>query len=70
MSQCQYDYKNLAYYGPLNPASNKTYELLENLFNEVFQLFLDDYIHLGGDEVETICWLVVKYSLVFSIIFF
>ncbi|CAH8636712.1 unnamed protein product [Schistosoma bovis] len=56
MSQCQYDYKNLAYYGPLNPASNKTYELLENLFNEVFQLFLDDYIHLGGDEVETICW--------------
>ncbi|VDP39084.1 unnamed protein product [Schistosoma margrebowiei] len=55
MSKCQYDYKNLAYYGPLNPASNKTYELLENLFNEVFQLFLDDYIHLGGDEVETIC---------------
>ncbi|CAH8572687.1 unnamed protein product [Schistosoma turkestanicum] len=52
MSQCS----KSGHFGPLNPVSNNTYEFLENLLREVFQLFLDDSIHLGGDEVETICW--------------
>ncbi|KAK4475797.1 hypothetical protein MN116_001053 [Schistosoma mekongi] len=56
MSQCQHYSKGYGYYGPLNPATNKTYTFLENLLGEVFKLFLDDYIHLGGDEVETECW--------------
>nr|CAH8869900.1 unnamed protein product [Trichobilharzia regenti] len=53
MSQCS---QKTGYFGPLNPALNRTYTFLEKLFNEVFSLFVDEYIHLGGDEVETVCW--------------
>ena len=42
---------------PLNPQSNFTWELLDGFIgNEVVNLFEDDFIHLGGDEVNTACW--------------
>ena len=41
---------------PLNPASNFTWELLTGLIDEAAKLFIDDHMHLGGDEVNTQCW--------------
>ena len=33
-------------------ASNpKSYQFLEDIFDEVLKLFPSDYIHIGGDEV-------------------
>ena len=42
--------------GPLNPASNGTYEALWALIRETASLFPDSYLHLGGDEVPFNCW--------------
>ena len=42
--------------GPLNPASNGTYEALWALIRETASLFPDSYLHLGGDEVPFDCW--------------
>merc|ERR1712166_183423 len=52
---------------PLNVASNKTFELITDLLGEMTGgktsapgapsgLFPDNFIHLGGDEVNTKCW--------------
>lgn len=53
---------------PLNVASNKTWELVGDLLQEMTGgrasepgnpspgLFKDNFIHLGGDEVNTGCW--------------
>jgi len=48
--------------GPLNPATNQTFDLIDNFLGEVTGgkqgggLFYDDLLHLGGDEVDTSCW--------------
>jgi len=52
---------------PLNVASNATFALIGSLLGEVTGgkasaagapsgLFPDDFVHLGGDEVNTACW--------------
>lgn len=53
---------------PLNVATNTTFELIEDLLGEMTGkrssepgnpspgLFKDNFIHLGGDEVNTDCW--------------
>jgi len=52
---------------PLNVANNETFELITDLLSEMTGgatsqpgapsgLFPDDFIHLGGDEVDTSCW--------------
>ena len=40
----------------LNPIQNFTYDFMKLLFEEVRYLFVDEYIHLGMDEVYYDCW--------------
>lgn len=40
----------------LNPSRNYTYQFFKSLFIEMKQLFKDEYIHLGADEVWHDCW--------------
>eukprot|EP00010_Vexillifera_abyssalis_P001441 CAMPEP_0201557060 /NCGR_PEP_ID=MMETSP0173_2-20130828/59379_1 /ASSEMBLY_ACC=CAM_ASM_000268 /TAXON_ID=218659 /ORGANISM="Vexillifera sp., Strain DIVA3 564/2" /LENGTH=351 /DNA_ID=CAMNT_0047969697 /DNA_START=535 /DNA_END=1586 /DNA_ORIENTATION=+ len=44
-------------YGPLDPSKNSTYQFLNDLYTELSKVFIDDYFHLGGDEVPFQCWL-------------
>ncbi|KAL5021202.1 hypothetical protein ScPMuIL_000357 [Solemya velum] len=44
------------YLGPMDPSKNETFRFLKNLFNEVFHVFKDKFVHLGGDEVPMTCW--------------
>ncbi|XP_054715055.1 beta-hexosaminidase subunit beta-like [Uloborus diversus] len=40
----------------LNPMINDTYRIFKILVEEVKQVFRDEYIHLGMDEVYYACW--------------
>ena len=43
-------------FGPMNPISEKVFEILKLFFNETKAVFFDEFAHLGGDEVEATCW--------------
>ncbi|KAK3097517.1 hypothetical protein FSP39_010397, partial [Pinctada imbricata] len=45
------------YLGPMDPSKASTYEFLAQFFKEAIQLFPDDFLHLGGDEVPIECWM-------------
>lgn len=44
------------FYGPLDPTKNFTYEFVNNVLEEARNVFPDDFIHLGADEVDSKCW--------------
>ena len=41
----------------LNPAMAETYEFLRRVFSEIATLFPFEFVHIGGDEVDTKSWL-------------
>ncbi|KAL1530105.1 hypothetical protein AB1Y20_001026 [Prymnesium parvum] len=41
----------------LHPLLEATYEAIESLLREMADVFPDEYVHLGGDEVDGECWL-------------
>ena len=42
--------------GIYNPANDETFEFLDDVLTEVFQLFPGKYVHIGGDEVPKDTW--------------
>ncbi|XP_035665449.1 beta-hexosaminidase subunit beta-like [Branchiostoma floridae] len=47
---------DIYYLGPANPARETTYTFMRKLFEEIRELFADEYFHVGGDEVRFQCW--------------
>uniref|UniRef100_A0AAR5Q2S4 beta-N-acetylhexosaminidase n=1 Tax=Dendroctonus ponderosae TaxID=77166 RepID=A0AAR5Q2S4_DENPD len=43
-------------FGPMDPTKDSTYSFIKELFSELRALFIDPFIHLGGDEVDFDCW--------------
>ena len=41
----------------LNPLKEETYDLIERLLAELGSIFPDEFVHIGGDEVDGDCWL-------------
>ena len=41
----------------LHPLRERTYEVVASLLTELAAVFPDEYIHLGGDEIDAECWL-------------
>jgi len=41
---------------PLSPAKEEVYEYLQNILDEVLDIFPSHYIHIGADEVEKDTW--------------
>lgn len=41
---------------PLSPANEDVYEYLQNILDEVIDIFPSKYIHIGADEVEKDTW--------------
>ena len=42
--------------GNLDPTMNKSYNMILNLVQDLFNIFDSKYIHLGGDEVNYYWW--------------
>lgn len=49
--------RNFGIFDPVfNPTNPQTYIHLEKFFSEMFELFPDEYFHIGGDEVKGKDW--------------
>lgn len=43
--------------GQLDPTKDKLYDILEDIYREMYDAFQrPDIFHMGGDEVSTSCW--------------
>jgi len=54
LTTCQHDHQVL--YGAMNPVRESTYKFLDKFLGEISHVFDDDFIHVGGDEVDLTCW--------------
>ena len=44
-------------WGPVNPSKDTNYVVLDEMWGEIRDVFKDDFIHIGGDEVPDNCYL-------------
>jgi len=42
---------------PINPTVPETFDLIEAIYKDLNDVFPDEFVHVGGDEVEFNCWL-------------
>ncbi|KAB0369855.1 hypothetical protein FD755_018848 [Muntiacus reevesi] len=56
LTPCYYAREPSGTFGPINPILNSTYSFLSKLLKEISTVFPDEFIHLGGDEVNFGCW--------------
>ncbi|GLV43438.1 fused lobes [Carabus blaptoides fortunei] len=56
LTTCYTNSKPNGYLGPIDPTKNSTYRFMETFFREIVGVFPEQYVHLGGDEVDFDCW--------------
>ena len=57
LTPCEDNGKETGIFGPMDPTSDSTFEFLNALFEEIVNKFPDNYLHLGGDEIDLkSCW--------------
>jgi hexosaminidase len=44
------------HYDIMNPYSDFTYKVIDGVISHTSSVTIDDYIHIGGDEIDTGCW--------------
>eukprot|EP00095_Tigriopus_kingsejongensis_P004123 maker-scaffold122_size333723-snap-gene-2.35 protein:Tk04123 transcript:maker-scaffold122_size333723-snap-gene-2.35-mRNA-1 annotation:"beta-hexosaminidase subunit alpha-like" len=43
-------------FGPMDPTKESVFVFLEQLYQEISEVFPEKYVHIGGDEVSFKCW--------------
>lgn len=59
LAQCKGEGEDVAgqhQHESMDPTSEGVYQFLQDFFSEVGRVFPDEYLHLGGDEVNITCW--------------
>lgn len=56
LTPCYTSGKPTGTYGPINPLPDSTWSFLQKFYTEIVNVFPDNYIHIGGDEVSFDCW--------------
>ncbi|XP_064649771.1 beta-hexosaminidase subunit beta-like [Lineus longissimus] len=56
LTKCYSGGKPSGSFGPIDPSVNTSFAFMEKLLKEIFAVFPDKYVHLGGDEVSFTCW--------------
>lgn len=44
------------YNAQLDPSLDLTYEVGHGIYSDIQEMFVDPYLHMGGDEVFGSCW--------------
>lgn len=55
-------------FGPIDPSRDQNFKFMRSLLKEIDNVFPDDYIHIGGDEVNYDCWFVLVAFIFLCII--